>query len=406
MPVAGIIAEFDPLHNGHQYLIDTVRRELSPRAVVCVMSGNFTQRGEPAILDKFTRAQLAVQAGADLVVELPVCCAVNAAREFAFGGVRTLQLLGFVTHLAFGSETGDVALLERAAELALKENETFRNALKGQLEAGRPYGTAYARALKSVLGSEIADFPDFPASNDILALEYIKQLKQGISGMQPYAVKRAGAGHKDEELDKIYSSGEGIRMSLTYEAVLEDIRDEVPPFTYEALEHYNFLPDLEDKMLDLLRYRIPQLSPAQIALAPGVSEGLENVIKREIRKAENYGKLVARIRSRRYPESRIVRILTQILLGVDEHYLPSLLLEPPYVKVLAFNETGAGLITEAREKGRAEIVINPSKIHWGNSGAPSNLLLDMRASEVYGILRGQTPYNSSDFVNIPKLLRN
>ena len=86
MSVAGIIAEFDPFHNGHQYLIDTVRRELSPRAVVCVMSGNFTQRGEPAILDKFTRAQLAIKGGADLVVELPVCCAVNAAREFAFGG--------------------------------------------------------------------------------------------------------------------------------------------------------------------------------------------------------------------------------------------------------------------------------------------------------------------------------
>ena len=129
MSVAGIIAEFDPFHNGHQYLIDTVRRELSPRAVVCVMSGQFTQRGEPAILDKFTRANLAVQGGADLVVELPVCCAVNAAREFAFGGVRTLHLLGFVTHLAFGSETGDVKLLERAAELALKENDAFRKAL-------------------------------------------------------------------------------------------------------------------------------------------------------------------------------------------------------------------------------------------------------------------------------------
>ena len=215
MSVAGIIAEFDPFHNGHQYLIDTVRRELSPRAVVCVMSGNFTQRGEPAILDKFTRAQLAVKGGADLVVELPVCCAVNAAREFAFGGVRTLHLLGFVTHLAFGSETGDVNLLERAAELALKENDAFRKALKGQMEAGRPYGTAYTRALKAVLGPEIADFPDFPASNDILALEYIKQLKQGISDMQPYAVKRAGAGHKDTEIGKVYSSGEAIRMMLT-----------------------------------------------------------------------------------------------------------------------------------------------------------------------------------------------
>lgn len=406
MPVAGIIAEFDPFHNGHQYLIDTVRRELSPRAVVCVMSGQFTQRGEPAILDKFTRADLAVQGGADLVVELPVCCAVNAAREFAFGGVRTLHLLGFVTHLAFGSETGDLDLLDRAAELALKENDAFRKALKGQLEAGRPYGTAYARALKAVLGPEIGDYPHFPASNDILALEYIKQLKQGVSDMQPYAVKRAGAGHKDSEIGKVYSSGEAIRMMLTYESDPEEIRDEFPDFTYEALENYHSLLEMEDRMLDLLRYRIPQLSPAQIAYVPGVSEGLENVVKREIRRADSYGRLVENIRSKRYPESRIVRILTQILLGIDEHYLADLLLGPAYVKVLAFNETGAGLISEAREKGRAEIVLNPSKINWGKQGAPSNLLLDMRASEVYGILTGQTPYNSSDKVNIPKLLRN
>ena len=406
MSVAGIIAEFDPFHNGHQYLIDTVRRELSPRAVVCVMSGNFTQRGEPAILDKFTRAQLAVKGGADLVVELPVCCAVNAAREFAFGGVRTLHLLGFVTHLAFGSETGDVNLLERAAELALKENDAFRKALKGQMEAGRPYGTAYTRALKAVLGPEIADFPDFPASNDILALEYIKQLKQGISDMQPYAVKRAGAGHKDTEIGKVYSSGEAIRMMLTYEADPEEIRDEMPDFTCEALDNYNSLPDMEDRMLDLLRYRIPQLPLFAIMSAPGVSEGLENVVKREIRKAENYGGLVKNIRSKRYPESRVARILTQILLGIDDHYLANLLLEPPYVKVLAFNETGAGLITEAREKRRAEIVLNPSMIDWGQIGTPANLLLDMRASEVYGILQGLSPYKSSDYVNIPKILRN
>ncbi|MBO4881172.1 MAG: nucleotidyltransferase family protein, partial [Firmicutes bacterium] len=108
MSVAGIISEFDPFHNGHRYLIDTVRRELAPRAVVCVMSGQFTQRGEPAVLDKFTRAELAVKGGADLVVELPVCCAVNAAREFAYGGLRTLGLLDVVTHLCFGSETGDL----------------------------------------------------------------------------------------------------------------------------------------------------------------------------------------------------------------------------------------------------------------------------------------------------------
>ena len=406
MSVAGIISEFDPFHNGHRYLIDTVRRELAPRAVVCVMSGQFTQRGEPAILDKFTRAQLAVQGGADLVVELPVCCAVNAAREFAYGGCRTLSLLGVVTHLCFGSETGNLPLLEKAAELALKEDEAFRNALKGQLEAGRPYGTAYARALRAVLGAEIAEFPHFPASNDILALEYIKQLKQADFGLEPYAVRRVGAGHRDGEISEIYSSGESIRVSLEYEAVLEDIRDEVPPYTYEALKNYHFMPDMEDRMLDILRYEIPQLSLSAILSAPGVSEGLENVIRKEIRKARSYEDLVERIRSKRYPESRVRRILTQILLGITRNDLPNLLLQPNYVRVLAFNETGTALISEAREQGFAHIVVHPGKEDWGKNDVPSNLLLDMRASEIYGTLNGQAPYNSSDLVNIPKIIRN
>ncbi|MBQ2095393.1 MAG: nucleotidyltransferase family protein, partial [Firmicutes bacterium] len=203
-----------------------------------------------------------------------------------------------------------------------------------------------------------------------------------------------------------FSSGESIRMMLEYEAVLEDIQDEVPSYTYEALENYSFMPDMEDKMMDLLRYEIPQLPLSAIISAPGVSEGLENVVRREIRKARSYKDLVDRIRSKRYPESRVRRILTQILLGITRNHLPNLLLEPAYVRVLAFNETGAGLISEAREKSLARIVVNPGKEDWGKGGAPSNLLLDMRASEVYGLLNGRTPYNSSDLVNIPKIIRN
>ena len=186
----------------------------------------------------------------------------------------------------------------------------------------------------------------------------------------------------------------------------DDVADEVPPYTLEALEGYRFLPDMEDKMMDLLRYMLTELSPDAIALAPGVSEGLENVIRKEIRKAKNYRDLVERVRSRRYPESRVRRMLTQILLGITRNDLANLLLQPNYVRVLAFNGTGAELISEAREKGFARIVVNPGKEDWGKREVPSNLLLDMRASEVYGMLNGQTPYNSSDLVNIPKIIRN
>ena len=404
MSVAGIVSEFDPFHNGHQYLIDTVRRELAPRAVVCVMSGQFTQRGEPAVLDKFTRAGLAVWGGADLVVELPVCCAVNGAREFAYGGLRTLRRLGIVTHLAFGSETGDLSLLDKAAEALVSEDGAFRETLKEQLAAGQPYGTAYAYALNAVLGPEIACFQGFPRSNDILALEYVKQLKQSVFHIEPFAVKREGAGHKGPASGSSFASGETIRAMRENG---EDIRDLVPPETAQALARSGVsLRAAKDRMMDLLRYRITSLDPSGIALAPGVSEGLENVVYREIRKAEDWEDLVERIRSRRYPASRVRRILIQILLGVTNRHLADLAKEPAYVRVLAFNVTGAGLISEAREKGLARLVVNPGKEDWPAEEMPTNLLLDMHASEIYGVLMGKTPYNSSDFVNIPKIIRN
>ena len=406
MSVAGIIAEFDPFHNGHQYLIDTVRRELSPRAVVCVMSGNFTQRGEPAILNKFARAALAVQGGADLVIELPLCCAVNAAREFALGGVHALQSLGLVTQLAFGSETGDTALLQRVAKLALQEDGTFREALKEQLQQGRAYGTAYACALKTVLGAEIAEYPCFPASNDILALEYIKQLYQKDFALQPHAIKRIGSGHKDDAPSDGISSGEAIRKLLASENDPKKIESEVPAQTLEALRHRSDRREMQDRMFAILQHRILSMTPSQIAAAPGVSEGLEHVVAREIRKATDYENLLERIGSRRYPKGRVRRILTQILLGIEGRCLHDLTSEDAYVHVLAFNEAGAALIRQAKKEGRAQLFAGPGQSDLSQEQMPSNLLLDMRASEVYGILCGKSLYESSDRVNVPKMFRN
>ncbi|MCR4805712.1 MAG: nucleotidyltransferase family protein [Clostridia bacterium] len=406
MAVCGIITEFDPFHNGHQYLIDTVRREFAPRAVVCVMSGQFTQRGEPAILDKFTRARLAVMGGADLVIELPACCAVNGAREFAFGGVRTLGLLGVVSHVAFGSETGDLPLLEKAADVSLREDGALREALRTEMEAGRSFGTAYARALNAAVRPQTDSLEGFPGSNDILALEYVKQLKTAGFSMKPFAVRREGAGHREEEPDDRFASGRRIRAILEAGEPVEAAAPYVPSFTLAALQGRQSLALMQARMLDLLRYVIPQTPAERIASAPAVSEGLENVIRREVRKAADYDDLVERVRSRRYPAGRVRRALLQVLLGMEKDCLDKLSRQPSYVRVLAFNETGAGLIAEAREKGAAAIVVNPGKADWGESGAPSGLQLDMRASEVYGTLCGKSPYNSSDLVNIPKMLRN
>ncbi len=394
--IAAIISEFNPFHNGHAYLIETVRRQSKPRAVVCVMSGNFVQRGEAACADKFSRAAMALRGGADLVLELPAYSAVNSASEFAFGALRTLGEFGLATDLFFGSETGDLEGLSEAAEHFLEESEEFSEALREELAKGKTYPSAYAAAARAVRVPETPDLSRFYGANDILNVEYLKQLKIGDFKLRPNAIKRCEYGER-EGIAVASASDIRERLKAGY-----DISPWVPSSTLEELKEAPSISELKNRFFDLLKYELSKEERADASRTIGVSEGLENVLYKSILKAERLEEFLNAAKSKRYTMARIKRVTVNLILGATKEAYELYASERPYCKVLAFNSAGAGLIKEAREKG-AFIVENPNKQEEISRSCPEGLRHDMQASRIYGILAGKTLYDSSDAVNIPKI---
>ncbi|MCQ2561704.1 MAG: nucleotidyltransferase family protein [Clostridia bacterium] len=403
MAVCGIIAEFNPFHNGHRYLIETARRELNPRAGICVMSGDFVQRGEPAVADKYERARAAAKCGADLVVELPAVCAVNSAQEFAYGAVRTLKALGCVTHLCFGSESADTENLLSATEVLAKEPEIFKASLAEGLAGGLTYAAACEGALKTALKAENKDFSGFCGPNDILAAEYIKQLKLQDFAAVPYAVGRAGIAHDSCEAEGSFASASLIREMLgrgesPAEFMPQASLDEITGSVYA-----DAAAKRKEKLFELLRYRILMSSAEELAEILSVSEGFENVMKKEILKAESFDGFTQACKSKRYVLSRINRIAVQTVLGITKKDYEIFRSEKPYVKILAFNAIGAEIMHDA--DSTVNFVTNPNKQVENVKMAGKGLEIDMKSAEIYGIISGNTLYNSSDKVNVPKIIK-
>ena len=409
MTIAGIIAEYDPFHNGHKYLTDCVRAELSPHAVVVVMSGNFTQRGMPAVLDKFTRAKLAVECGgADLVLELPAVFAVNGASEFAKGGIRVLKGLGCVSHIAFGSESGNAEMLQKAAELTVREDADFKAAIVRFSAGGLSYPAAYAKAFSERFPAFAGMFDG--ASNDMLAREYLKQNILQEAGLVPFAVKRKGAGHDvygdgDPELEASYeiASASQLRLSLQSDVDIKQIIDYTPAAVSGALKSSDIYV-LYERYFDLLRYKLAISSEADIANVLNAGEGIENSLKEAVKTASSLQELIFVARSKRFTWARVSRVLAQLLLGItkDDYYLADRG-ELAYARVLAFNEKGADVLKTAKETAKVPVYTNINKQLAPDAHERFMLDIDRRSSDIYSILSKKTLYEGSDLVNIPKL---
>ena len=296
MHVAGIVAEYNPFHNGHRYQIEATRRA-GAECVVAVMSGNFVQRGEPALLGKFTRAKAALAGGVDLVLELPLPFAAAGAQRFARGAVALLDALGCVDTLSFGSECGALPPLLQAW-LAL-EDERVRARLRALLKEGQPFAAARQQAVGELFGEEAGALLHQP--NNILALEYLGALGSLGSKIEPFTVPRKGAGH---------DSG-------------------APVCAPGALE----LPLLS---------RLRALAPGELRALPELSEGLEHRLYKAARQSRGLGELYALVKSKRYSHARVRRLALAAFLGMrdEDGALP-----PPYIRVLGYTPAGKELLT-------------------------------------------------------------
>lgn len=333
----GIVVEYNPFHNGHKY--HCLKAKEQGDIVIAVMSGDFVQRGEPALIDRWSRAELALKNGVDIVVELPVFYSTQSAEIFARGAVGILDLMK-TKKIVFGSESGNTEKLVKRAKL--EEREDFKEELKKQLKEGCSYPTAYSNSLKSLEEKEELD------SNDILGVEYIKALDFWKSSMKPVAIKREKSGYYSEGVEDGISSATGIRKKLQ---IGEEIKDVVPSVTYEVLKNAlkeNKFAKLED-FYDLIRYKILS-GKNQLEKIQDIEQGYENKIYEAAFISRDFESFFEKIKSRRYTLGRVQRVLIHILLGIDKKQTKEVKESVPYVRVLGFTSSGQRYLKKLKEK--------------------------------------------------------
>ncbi len=345
MKITGIITEYNPFHNGHKYQIDKVKETCD--AIVAVMSGNFVQRGDVAIFDKFLRAECAVRCGVDLVIELPCVYSLSTAQRFASGGVATLDSLGVIDNLCFGSENGDISALISASDILDNEPPEISEKIRTMISAGISYPSARQKAFENIINSDILSMP-----NNILAIEYIRALKSIKSSITPITIKRHIADYHDTEPTLNFASATAVRNLLNKN---HDISRYVPENICDIYKSANISD--KEHLFPMLYHTIRSGGADILSKIADVSEGLENRIYKECGRVRSITELAEAIKTKRYTMSRINRILMCIILGITDELCTY---SPQYIRILAMNNTGAKIISSAKKKCRLPIITKPA----------------------------------------------
>ena len=389
--VVGIIAEYNPFHNGHLYHLLQAKDLAQADYVVAVISGNFTQRGDTSIVDKWTKAYMAICGGCDLVLELPTVYSISSAENFASGAIKILDSLKIVDSIAFGAEASDLATLNNIANVLYTEPRGYTNILTHELQKGISFPSARENAILMYL-NDIKRYANILNSpNNILAIEYLKALKTQKSNMNPIMVKRSKVYYNDDRIVDDFASATAIRK-LIKRREYEDLRKVVPRSTYKILSRQirdgNIVLGLENFEKEII-YTLRKMSIREIANLPDVSEGLENLIKNSADNCNDMSKLIANIKSKRYTQTRIQRILLYALLGIDKKMMEDSKKVTPYVRVLGFTNKGKELISEINKRNPKINMITSVKKFIEKNNKPSNrtimqmLQKDIFATDVY-----------------------
>ncbi len=395
MITTGIIAEYNPFHNGHAYHLNQVRARSQADYLMIVMSGDFVQRGAPAIADKYLRTQAALLCGADLVVELPCLFACSSAEAFAFGGVSLLDRMGVVDYLGFGCECG---ALEKAAFILAQEPASFRNVLQKELRNGYSFPAARAMALSHCLGTNTEGADLFSSPNNILALEYLKALYRLDSSIRPLAVKREGSGYHEKELCSselysVFSSALALRNAILSQGDITLLKGQVPDPVF-ALLNGGFgkrLPVSARDFSSLLYYKL--LSEAEKGYTEylDVTKDLSDKIKKKLRSYGSFDSFCMSLKSRDLTLTRIYRCMTHILLNIRQADAQEIINENgvPYARVLGFRESSAPLLAKIKRCSRIPLIVTADdakkfmKSPVTTAAAKNLLQTDLRAARLY-----------------------
>ena len=391
MKITGIICEYNPFHNGHLYHMNQTRKNGATH-IVAVMSGNYVQRGDIAVLDKFTRAKLAVRGGADLVIEIPSVYALSSAEFYARGAVSILDSLGCVDEISFGSEAGSVEDLKKASEIAEECSSS------PELEEYLRNGMSYPNAINTMVyekygkkaGNRIREILASP--NNVLAVEYLKALRGFGSGIQPVTVQRKSVAHDSMVALNGIASASFIRKCIQEKI---DFSDFVPDYVCSAyVRAVSEKRRADIKNLErIILYKLRTITPEQLRSVPDVGQGLEyRIIENAV--LTNLDEIFMNIKTRRYTMARIKRIFLNMLIGIEKRDLDIL---PPYGRILAVTERGRDILSKAKETGKIPFGTSLAKLGKSSEDAQRFSQIEGRASDIYALAQDKTGRGQSDF---------
>ena len=398
MNLLGLVVEYNPFHNGHKYHLEKSKELTNATHTVAIMSGSFLQRGEPALFDKYTRAEIAVKNGVDLVIELPTLYSCQSAEIFSHGAIATLNSLNCVNSVCFGSEEGNVDILYTIAEILIKEPLDFKTTLRKFLDEGLVFPIARSKALydyiknNNLLNLSEDDLQKvLNSSNNILAIEYIKSLIKLNSSIKPYTITRVASEYNSKDINSNICSATAIRSSLKNNLDLQLIKNVVPSHTFDEIKNkiiHNFTPVFDSDFYDILSSTIIR-DCDNLNNYFEVNEGIENKIYSNIFTSKNLDELINATKSKRYTMTKIKRTLNNILLGINKDDVLKVkdLCQVPYIRVLAFNNKGREIIKEIKNSSDVEIITKFSKVNYANNPIFNTLIkYDLKASNMYNLV--------------------
>ena len=378
MKVSAIICEYNPMHNGHVHHIRKTR-ENGATHIIGLLSSNFVQRGDVALLDKFDRAKLAIHHGVDLVIELPVAFSNASAELYATGAVSILNNLGIVDELSFGSSCSDLECLELLTEASLSTTQQYLDRIRDRMRQGDSYPAALWEIVRQRYGNKVAGMMHDP--NNMLAIEYMKAMHKVNAGFKPFTIERQCVIHDSMEPSDMYASASFVRKSVA-EGDMAYL-DYVPEDTAKLIAQRTSEGRIADvrRLERLVLHRIRTMQPEELLELPDVNESLQNRIY-AARHANSWDELLAGVKARCFTMSRIRRIMMAAVIGIRRE---DLRYYPPYARVIAFNERGRELMGNAKKKSRIPIGTSLAKLSEEGRLANKFVRLEERATDVYGL---------------------
>lgn len=386
--VLGIIAEYNPLHNGHVFHIEQSQNISDADFTICIMSGNFIQRGNTSLINKWTKTEMAISNGIDLVIELPTVYATSSAEIFAQGAIKILNALSIVDTISFGVETDDIGTLNKIATVLYEEPKEYITLLNYELSKGSSFPKARENAMLMYL-KDISKYSGIlSCPNNVLAIEYLKALRKTKSYIKPILIKREKVNYNDTNIIDQFASSTAIR-NLVKSNKFNEIKKIMPESAYNLLredfKRGNYVQDIFKFEKEIL-YELRKLSVSEIASYPDVSEGLEYSLKKAANSCNNLYDLIKLVKSKRYTLTRIQRILIHILLNIKEKDIDIAKKTLPYARILGFNDRGKSLISEICRKNPKLSVITSVKrfMDLSNNRTLKNMLeKDILATNIY-----------------------